>query len=431
MRRLPLLLCTAALLLATGVSVLGAYPLSGYERTGIRRLWAYDPARGLGAPSLPSGALISLDAVQLRMLGNRDFDLTRDTPRDPELQSGVQGIFAGRDPNYSLAVLDITDPLSPRFAAVDPHTEYLPGSVGKLLVSIAVFHALAEVWPDEGRRLEVLRDTWLTADEFVNTDSHTVPVVDMEAGTLNNRPIRVGDRFTLFEWIDHMLSPSSNAAGAFTWKQAMLIRAFGESYPPTPEQEAAWWSETPATERRDLAVAAIVDPLIAAGLDTEALRQGTMFTATGKARVPGVGSYASPFELARLLLKIEQGKIVDEFSSLEIKRLLQFTRRRYRYASSPALNDAVVYFKSGSFYQCEAEEGFQCRQYAGNVTNIMNSVAIVESPATPPPGTTQRVYLTAMMSNVLRLNSAVEHQSIATFLERLVTRLHTEEAAGN
>lgn len=426
MKRTARTLLLIATLLPALAAVASAYPLSGYERTGIRRLWAYDPARQLGGPSLPSGALVSLSAVQLRMLDNPDYDLSDDTPRDPELQRGLEGIFAGRDPNYSIALIDITDPLAPRYAAIDPHTEYLPGSVGKLLVSVGLFDALAEVWPDPDRRLEVLRETWATADEFVQWDSHTVPIVDMEAGTLRNRPIQVGDRFTLFEWLDHMLSPSSNAAGAFTWKQAMLVRAFGQGYPPTAEQEAAWWAATAPLERQELAVRTIVEPLQDVGLDTEAIRQGTMFTDTGKRRVPGVGSYASPFQLARLLLKIEQGKVVDEFSSLEIKRLLQFTRRRYRYASSPALNDAVVYFKSGSFYRCVDEPGFECRQYAGNDTNIMNSVAIVESPATPAPGERQRVYLTAMMSNVLRLNSAVEHQSIATFIERLVTRLHTE-----
>ena len=116
--------------------------------------------------------------------------------------------------------------------------------------------------------------------------------------------------------------------------------------------------------------------------------------------------------------------LVDEFSSQEIKRLLYFTRRRYRYAVSPTLNDAAVYFKSGSFYRCEEEVGFQCRQYAGNVTNIMNSVAIIENPAIPEPGETQRVYLVAMMSNVLRKNSAEDHRDLATEIDQLIAGLH-------
>ena len=42
----------------------------------------------------------------------------------------------------------------------------------------------------------------------------------------------------------------------------------------------------------------------------------------------------------------------------------------------------------------------------------MHSVAIVESG--------KRVYLVAMMSNVLKANSAVEHQTIAGEIERLI-----------
>ena len=103
---------------------------------------------------------------------------------------------------------------------------------------------------------------------------------------------------------------------------------------------------------------------------------------------------------------------------------MYFTRRRYRYAVSPALNNAAVYFKSGSFYRCQNEEGFQCRQYAGNVDNIMNSVAIVENPAVPEPGQTQRVYLVAMMSNVLRKNSAEVHRDLATAIDELIASGH-------
>ena len=55
---------------------------------------------------------------------------------------------------------------------------------------------------------------------------------------------------------------------------------------------------------------------------------------------------------------------------------------------------------------------FKCLQYRGNQTNLMHSVAIVESQG--------KVYLVALMSNVLRLNSAVEHQTIATLIERMV-----------
>ena len=87
-------------------------------------------------------------------------------------------------------------------------------------------------------------------------------------------------------------------------------------------------------------------------------------------------------------------------------------RPRYRYAASPALTNAAVFFKSGSLFECRAEPGFTCKQYAGNVTNLMNSVAVVESG--------EKRYLVALMSNVLRVNSAVEHQTIAGDVEKLI-----------
>ena len=55
------------------------------------------------------------------------------------------------------------------------------------------------------------------------------------------------------------------------------------------------------------------------------------------------------------------------------------------------------------------------RPLRGNVFNYMNSVAIVEKPE-------GEVYLVALMSNVLRVNSAVEHQTLATYLDRILIR---------
>ena len=92
------------------------------------------------------------------------------------------------------------------------------------------------------------------------------------------------------------------------------------------------------------------------------------------------GSIGSPLALMKYLVALERGKIVDHDSSLEIKRLLYMTDRRIRYASSPRLTNAAVYFKSGSLYKCKTEEGFECKKYAGNVENYMNSVAIIEHP---------------------------------------------------
>ena len=119
------------------------------------------------------------------------------------------------------------------------------------------------------------------------------------------------------------------------------------------------------------------------GLDIEQLRQGSFFTAGGKVRVQGTGdSYGTARELKRYMLRAEQGRLVDLFSSTEIKRLIYVAERRIRYASSPVLADAAVYFKSGSLFECKPEAGFRCVPYAGNVKNYMNSAAEQQALAT-------------------------------------------------
>ncbi len=165
------------------------------------------------------------------------------------------------------------------------------------------------------------------------------------------------------------------------------------------------------------------EPMWSAGLVEGEFRQGSFFTREGKRIVPRTHSHGTPLGLLRLLLKIEQGKLVDEWSSLEMKKLLYVTRRRIRYAAAPALDSAAVYFKSGSLYSCSPEPGYVCGQYRGNRLNFMNSVAIIESPAA---GDNQRVYLVALMSNVLRQNSAADHAEIARRIERLVKRRPSE-----
>ena len=55
----------------------------------------------------------------------------------------------------------------------------------------------------------------------------------------------------------------------------------------------------------------------------------------------------------------------------------------------------------------------------------MNSVAIVESPANEP----RMVYIMTLMSNVLRQNSAVRHQTVGTWVHRMVEEMHPVEPA--
>ncbi|MBI3695804.1 MAG: hypothetical protein HY238_13315 [Acidobacteria bacterium] len=392
------------------------YPLDGAGKTGIRRLVGYrlvHEGKIKGTAKLPPGALLSSDQIALRLKGANDsFDIDAKTPRDPYLQEGIQKIFGGRDPSYAVAMLDISDARKPLYAALRENDKKIPGSVGKLLVATGMFDALARAYPAIEAREKFLRETQITADNFIFRDGKTVPIYNQGDPAVVNRVLALSDRFNLWEWMDHMLSQSSNAAGSEVWKQVMLLRQFGTRYPLPKEQEAAFFRETPKPALSKLALDALEAPVLAAGLDTGRLRLGTFFTRNASAVIPGAASYACPSELLRWLVKMEQGKLVDPWSSLELKKLLYFARPRYRYASAPALNKAAVFFKSGSLFECAPEPGFKCGQYKGNQLNLMHSVAVVESG--------KKVYLVVIMSNVLKINSAVEHQTIAGEIERLV-----------
>ena len=96
------------------------------------------------------------------------------------------------------------------------------------------------------------------------------------------------------------------------------------------------------------------------------------------------------------------------------------TERRIRYASSPELTNAAVYFKSGSLYKCGPEEGFICKPYHGNLRNYMNSVAIIEEEVEG----VKLQYLVVVISNVLKKNSALDHQALGTQMHRLMKAYH-------
>ncbi|HSQ68603.1 MAG TPA: serine hydrolase, partial [Steroidobacteraceae bacterium] len=267
----------------------------------------------------------------------------------------------------------------------------------------------------------------VTADAFAHWDHHTIRLFDPATKTLKRRPVQDGDQGSLWEWLDWMLSVSSNSASSMVMREAMLLRHFGQRYPVSEDEIERFFADTPRADLTALFDRTFVEPLERNGLDVHMLRQGSFFTAEGKRLVQGVGnSYGTAHELMQLVLRMEQGRLVDEWSSRQIKRLLYMTERRIRYASSPALADAAVYFKSGSLYGCEPEPDFKCGPYRGNVRNYMNSVAIVESPA----GDRQLHYVVTLISNVLRKNSAATHQALATQIQRLIEDMHKGETAG-
>ncbi len=212
----------------------------------------------------------------------------------------------------------------------------------------------------------MLRDTVITADDFAHSDHHTVRFFDVENRTLTRRTIQDGDQGSLWEYLDWMLSVSSNSAAAMVMRDAMLLRHFGKDYPVSEEQIHAFFKDTPRGDLTRLFQQTFWEPVTRNGLDLDQIRQGSFFTAQGKKNVAGGGnSYATARSLMQLMLMMEQGRLVDEWSSRQLKRLLYMTERRIRYASSPALKDAAVYFKSGSLYKCKEEAGLQVRPVHG------------------------------------------------------------------
>ncbi|MDH3986596.1 MAG: hypothetical protein OEV12_09310, partial [Gammaproteobacteria bacterium] len=206
-----------------------------------------------------------------------------------------------------------------------------------------------------------------------------------------------------------------------TMREAMLLKQYGKSYPPSEAEIQRFFKDTPRQELTALFQRTFFDPITRNGLDIEKVRQGSFFTHMGKKKVNGGGnSYGTARELVKLTLRMEQGRLVDEFSSRELKRLLYMTERRIRYASAPALRDSAVYFKSGSLYSCMEEEGFKCGKYMGNKRNYMNSLAIIENTSNGY----QLDYIAGLISNVLRVNSAVEHQTFGMRIHRMIEKAH-------
>jgi hypothetical protein len=337
---------------------------------------------------------------------------------DPAFSAEGRALLGDNAGAYGVAVLDLTDPDAPAYAEHRGDYRQNVGSVGKLLGALGLFQALADAWPDDlERRTAVLRDTVMTADDFAHSDHHTVRFFDVDTNTLTRRTIQDGDTGSLWEYLDWMLSVSSNSAAAMVMRDAMLLRHFGRDYPVSEEALHAFFKDTPRGDLTKLFQATFWEPVTRNGMDLSQIRQGSFFTRQGKSNVSGGGnSYATAHSLMQLILRMEQGRLVDEWSSRQLKRLLYMTERRIRYASAPALKDAAVYFKSGSLYSCQPEEGFKCGKYKGNKVNYMNSVAIVEQEVEGK----KLHYVVIVISNVLRKNSAVEHQALGTEMHRMI-----------
>lgn len=396
------------------------YPIDGFKTTGIRRLARLQKIiDGEIKDSKPiPGALKSINDIKLNLLGVRGDSLAEFPKADKNLQQKLNNLFPNLHESYSVAILDITKGRKIRYACRQETKGFQPGSVGKLAIVAALFNELEQIYPDSYEdRIELLKSRSVKAGTWGNYDEHTVPFFDTITNGFFKRTVKEQDVFTLYEWVDHMLSVSNNGAASIVWREAMLMRAYGSTYACLTEEQASdYFKTTPRTSLMKMATAVVNEPLQKIGISQEEWRLGSMFTQGAKKIVPGEGgSIGSPKGLMKFLIALERGKIVDTKSSLEIKRLMYMTDRRIRYGSSSRLTNAAIYFKSGSLYQCKPEEGFTCKKYMGNVKNYMNSVVIVEQ----PDGTT---YMVVLMTNVLKKNSNLDHMGLGSSIDDLIRK---------
>ncbi len=415
------MLLSVTVLFSFGFIVINHYPIDGYEHTGIKRLKRLELVKSgeiKETSKLPEGAMKSWSEIQLNLVARNTDSVDAFLVPDEKFQKEISGLFKGLDKSYSLTVLDISNMDSVRYAGRNEKAGYQPGSVGKLAVLAGLFRQLARIYPDSWeQRTQLLRNKSVKAGVWGLTDEHTIPIYNIEKNTLVKRQVIASDVFTLYEWTDHMLSVSNNGAASIVWREVLLMAAFGREYPQLTEERALiYFKTTPKKELTDLGNDVVNLPLRDLGITFDEWRLGSFFTRGANTYVGDKGgSIGTPVGLMKFLVQLEQGKIVDEASSLEMKRLMYMTDRRIRYAQAPSLKEAAVYFKSGSLYKCDRSKDEACVKYMGNVTNFMNSVIIVEQPDNCK-------YMVVLMTNVLRKNSASDHMYLAGSIDKVIRK---------
>jgi len=173
-------------------------------------------------------------------------------------------------------VLDLSNVDNPRYAEANGEVARNPGSVGKIIVALGLYQALADLYPDDlDQRWRILHDTEIIADEFIISDHHTVRMWDHDNEKLVRRPLAVGDRASMMEYVDWMISPSANAAAATLTKHGMSLTKFGHNYPVSEEVSKNYFSNTPRAQLTEQLAKFIQTPVTRNGFDLNEIRQGS------------------------------------------------------------------------------------------------------------------------------------------------------------
>lgn len=396
----------------------GYYPIDGYEITGIKRLYQIRKMQldSVKYTRIPFGAYKKLEDITLTLKSRKSDSINDLLVEDPDFEKEINRLFPGK--GYSATVMNMSDPSNLKYAAFRENIGYQPGSVGKIAVLMAVMTEMSKLCPDSwSDRAMYLKDIKVTSRYWGTGDHHTIPVYDIEKDKLVKRTVVANDEFSLYEWLDHMVSVSNNGAATVMFREAMLMNAFGQDYfDLNAEKAEAYFKETPRDTLTNLANRVVNEPFRKIGIGEDEWRLGGMFTrASSKYVGRKGGSLGTPKGLMKFVVQLEQGNIIDEESSLEMKRLLYLTDRRIRYAKSPRLDSAAVYFKSGSYYKCDRTKNPECGDYAGNVFNYMNSLIIIEH----LNGTK---YAVCLMTNVLNKNSAGAHMYLGSKIDDIINK---------
>jgi len=147
-------------LLAAGPAA--AYPIDAWKDTGIARLEAFRLAQEgeVQGIVLYWGAQLYTPEIQLRLSARPPF---KPPAPDADFTQKLVEVLGDDADGYGIAVIDISDPDAPLYAAHQPDRLQNPGSVGKIMVGLAWFQALADIYPDDvAARRKILRETIIT-----------------------------------------------------------------------------------------------------------------------------------------------------------------------------------------------------------------------------------------------------------------------------
>ena len=185
------------------------YPIDGYKRTGIKRLYQIQKFQEDSVPynRIPAGAYKKTEDIKLNLISVKD-SLNNILVEDKDFARRVNSLFPRGA--YSAAVMDMSNPENLKYAEYRENVGYQPGSVGKIAVLNAVFYQLAKICPDSWEdRVMYLKDIKVSSRYWGTGDHHTIPVYDIDEDKLVKRRVVASDVFSLYEWLDHMTSVSA------------------------------------------------------------------------------------------------------------------------------------------------------------------------------------------------------------------------------